>query len=123
LDTPPAEQELLTDFRTIGNTPVKKISLGLRKTIEHAQACQDFLHEYYERNDCHAFKYEKALNLKMHPKKGAMVLNKLLGEHRVLSPEHSRSNLIDKVEKLGSSCMNVGDLSYMSCPLIPSILA
>jgi Zn-dependent peptidase ImmA (M78 family) len=101
LNNPPEEKELLPDFRTIGNAPVKKMSLGLRKTIEHAQACQDFLHDYYERNDCYTFKHAGTLKLNMSSQEGAQVLNQLLGKHRVLSPEHSRSELIDKVEKLG----------------------
>lgn len=54
-ETPEEAAIPLPDFRVIGSEPIKKISLGLRKTIEHAQACQSFFSDYLKDNEENRF--------------------------------------------------------------------
>ena len=68
-----------------GNHPVKEISLGLRKTIEHAKGCQAFLSERLENADAEPFLYEGVLSQHNTPKEGENILKKLLGEKKLSS--------------------------------------
>lgn len=101
LPSPPEEIPLLPDFRTKGNHPVKEISLGLRKTIEHAKGCQAFLSERLENADAEPFLYEGVLSQHNTPKEGANILKKLLGEKKLSSQENRFKNLLHTIENLG----------------------
>src|SRR5947208_2942105 len=46
LDEPPVEELPISDFRTLGSTAVKTISLDLRETIELSLVRQDWYSEY-----------------------------------------------------------------------------
>lgn len=102
LEKIPDDEPMLTDFRTVGDHPVKKISLGLRKTIEHAFNCQDFLSEYLKETDGTAFSYKKCLRFDMTPEEGAKVLEEILGERKTeKNSEILFSELRQKIEKTG----------------------
>lgn len=102
LDTPPDESPLTPDLRTIGNRPLTKYSVGLRLTLEHALACQDFLSDYLRNNDYPEFEYKKYLSLTMKPEEAAVLLADLIGHlPKKQKPEDNLRLLKQKIENLG----------------------
>lgn len=102
LSEPPKDDLNLPDFRTVGSHLVKNISLGLRKTIQHAKECQEFLSEFFEENDYPAFRYKNALTLEMDAAEGAHVLRRILGVRKIVSnPEENYRDLCSRIEKAG----------------------
>lgn len=102
LSEPPKDNLNLPDFRTVGGHLVKDISLGLRKTIQHAKECQEFLSEFFEENDYPAFRYKNALSVEMDAAQGAEVLRRILGMRKIVShPEENYRDLCSRIERVG----------------------
>ncbi len=100
LPSPPEEIPLLPDFRTKGNHPVKEISLGLRKTIEHAKECQAFLSERLENADAEPFLYEGVLSQHNTPKRRSKHTKRSSWEKRSLVARKNRfKNLLPYYRK------------------------
>lgn len=102
LSAPPKDNLNLPDFRTVGGHLVKNISLGLRKTIQHAKECQEFLSEFFEENDYPTFRYKNALTLEMDAAEGARVLRRILGVRKIVSnPAANYRDLCSRIERAG----------------------
>lgn len=102
LSAPPKDNLNLPDFRTVGGHLVKNISLGLRKTIQHAKECQEFLSEFFEENDYPTFRYKNALTLEMDAAEGARVLRRILGVRKIVSnPADNYRDLCSRIERAG----------------------
>lgn len=100
LKTPPEEPPLLPDFRTKGNHPIRKMSLGLRKTIEHAKECQAFLSERFEKAGVEPFGYTRVIDLKTSVEDGARALKDILKEERITNQDNRFKRLVKKIENL-----------------------
>lgn len=101
-ETPEEAKIPLPDFRTIGNQPIKNISLGLRKTIEHAQACQIFFSEYLKDNGEDGFPYKERLCLEMQPEEAAAVLVEILGKReRKKRASDAFKDVLNRIENTG----------------------
>lgn len=99
---PEEDGPLLPDFRTKGNHPVEKISIGLRKTIEHAIACQNFLRDYLKETEAHPFPYKERLNLDMTPETGAKIVLDILGERKTKGkPSELFLDIAKRIEQTG----------------------
>ena len=101
-EIPKEEGPILPDFRTVGNHPVEKISLDLRKTIEHAKACQDFLRDYMRETDALPFPFNARLTLNMTPEEGAGVVLDILGKRKTKGrPTELFLDVARRIEKTG----------------------
>lgn len=101
-EVPEEDGPILPDFRTVGNRPVEKISIGLRKTIEHAIACQNFLRDYLKETDSHPFPFKGRLNLNMTPEMGAKVVWDILGERKTKGrPSELFLDIAKRIEQTG----------------------
>lgn len=101
-EVPEEDGPILPDFRTVGNRPVEKISIGLRKTLEHAIACQNFLRDYLKETDSHPFPFKGRLNLNMTPEMGAKVILDILGERKTKGkPSELFLDIAKRIEQTG----------------------
>lgn len=99
---PPTEGFKLPDFRTKGNHPINRMSLGLRKSLRHARYCQSFLRDFLRDDDYPIFQYKNSLNLNMTPQEAAQMLRKILGTIKISGdPSKYFSSLVNRIEEIG----------------------